>query len=979
MASPKLLKRAVDPTEVTRIEKALSQSISRQQRIGEESDVITQELRKFIDSEQGQLAGEVGDRVARERASEPKFDGTGPRPHQQQQRQRQETFIGLSGMRSRAVNNPEEATNISRATDMNVDGHSAREIWEETGVIYGPDGHRRMEIPDYDMDYNKPLMDHILVNGPGSLVRLEALVKHDGLREVYPEIFSTRVRVITRPEKFIARVQFQTAEGKPVIEVNQNYFKELNAYEQSAVVMHEVQHIIQNLEGLPAGTNPNFEALRYLQNNIPENLLGHIPGGPDPAGSLLSTTRSILNDLVRGAAERELTPAERQDMMKYVQIEKLAARAIQEGRSAYFRNIGEVEAFDVENRLEAMGLLDDFPPALIQALEEDHLDKLYQRQNEGPGISEARGRRPGGRTTDPRRLPSLLPNGIHYDNNGFPFKVKDRRIVRMSDEETEEALTNAPLTGEEIDESVLIQRARQESQERARKARQTKLDNEKKARQQKEMEDFKNSEEFRRLQEQSLSRVQRAREQRFRESEEFQELQRQNLNRSRTALGQKPEEAPTPQSEPTTASTQNTSKPEDSFEKKKKDAIARGKDKREGNVEESKESLLAGQQGQFDEARLAAENEVFAAQRDSIFEPATMAQMDDVALFEDMQGFLDETNALVADGKLPEDRAQSLLNLYLERVDAAGKSDQIEDMLSKQETTPQQQQAQAQGRPLFRGLKPNGRPRGYPGEFYTELEGLAGRYAGADGSMITREELPEQPFNVDAVADMPQEERMQMLSEFTEFMKARHPGVPEEELIGPGQSDFAYLDRVLGEPFETDFIYPTQDDVDFLRSKGYDSVFFGQEGGEEVNSWFIFDQPEARQPTPQQQPQAQAFRPGMATQRNEFGDTAAAFSTVNMTEDGGSRFLKQITKDQLERNVSVSLKNPIRLKDGGRLSGFTDPITQTTMYGYNKNGELFTWRRGSIDPEELVSSRDNNKTRDALKEFLETQRNKGNL
>ena len=38
----------------------------------------------------------------------------------------------------------------------------------------------------------------------------------------------------------------------------------------------------------------------------------------------------------------------------------------------------------------------------------------------------------------------------------------------------------------------------------------------------------------------------------------------------------------------------------------------------------------------------------------------------------------------------------------------------------------------------------------------------------------------------------------------------------------------------------TDFAYPTQINVDFLKSLGYDSVYYSYEGGQRVNSWFIF-------------------------------------------------------------------------------------------------------------------------------------------
>lgn len=64
------------------------------------------------------------------------------------------------------------------------------------------------------------------------------------------------------------------------------------------------------------------------------------------------------------------------------------------------------------------------------------------------------------------------------------------------------------------------------------------------------------------------------------------------------------------------------------------------------------------------------------------------------------------------------------------------------------------------------------------------------------------------------------------------------------------------------------------------------------------------------------------------------------------------------------------LKNPVTLKDGSRLSGFTDPKEQTTLYGYDKNGELFTIRREQVNPDDIVSSRDSNRTAEKLREGL---------
>jgi hypothetical protein len=71
-----------------------------------------------------------------------------------------------------------------------------------------------------------------------------------------------------------------------------------------------------------------------------------------------------------------------------------------------------------------------------------------------------------------------------------------------------------------------------------------------------------------------------------------------------------------------------------------------------------------------------------------------------------------------------------------------------------------------------------------------------------------------------------------------------------------------------------------------------------------------------------------------------------------------------------KNGYAIRLKNPITMKDGSRLSGFTDPLGQTTFYGYDKNGERFTQRREYVDPSEIVSSKDTNKTAEKIRKSL---------
>jgi seryl-tRNA synthetase len=66
---------------------------------------------------------------------------------------------------------------------------------------------------------------------------------------------------------------------------------------------------------------------------------------------------------------------------------------------------------------------------------------------------------------------------------------------------------------------------------------------------------------------------------------------------------------------------------------------------------------------------------------------------------------------------------------------------------------------------------------------------------------------------------------------------------------------------------------------------------------------------------------------------------------------------------------SRKLNNPIKLQDGSRLSGFTGN-SQEVFYGYDKNGEIFTIRKEFVKPEDIVSSRDSNKTADKIRSRL---------
>lgn len=64
------------------------------------------------------------------------------------------------------------------------------------------------------------------------------------------------------------------------------------------------------------------------------------------------------------------------------------------------------------------------------------------------------------------------------------------------------------------------------------------------------------------------------------------------------------------------------------------------------------------------------------------------------------------------------------------------------------------------------------------------------------------------------------------------------------------------------------------------------------------------------------------------------------------------------------------LRHPVTLQNGLRLDGFTDKA-QTTFKGYDAQGERISIRRDSVKPEDIVASRDSNKTAQALTKALQ--------
>lgn len=127
---------------------------------------------------------------------------------------------------------------------------------------------------------------------------------------------------------------------------------------------------------------------------------------------------------------------------------------------------------------------------------------------------------------------------------------------------------------------------------------------------------------------------------------------------------------------------------------------------------------------------------------------------------------------------------------------------------------------------LYRGITSKNLPKRYPGTFYTQNEELAKWYA-KDGGMVTAMQfVPLKMFSIDKLIT-DESFRNDIKQKFEEYFSDK------KDL-----SSLQLFDNIYDSV--TDFSYPTEDDNNFLRSLGYDSVFFSHEGGDRVDSWYIF-------------------------------------------------------------------------------------------------------------------------------------------
>lgn len=121
-----------------------------------------------------------------------------------------------------------------------------RQIWEETGWFQGADGQWRFEIPDATSTVTGKIPD---LKEP---TPVSALLDHAKLFEAYPDLANTKV-FAGSPQKSGAYYKPEPGLSEQIMLSAKDF--STNPTDARSVMLHELQHAVQNREGFAPGTN----------------------------------------------------------------------------------------------------------------------------------------------------------------------------------------------------------------------------------------------------------------------------------------------------------------------------------------------------------------------------------------------------------------------------------------------------------------------------------------------------------------------------------------------------------------------------------------------------------------------------------------------------------------------------------------------------------------------------------------------------
>lgn len=189
-----------------------------------------------------------------------------------------------------------DATAAKRAEELEAQGVSPEEIWQQTGTFRSPDGQLRQEISDASMIFKKDV-EGTAPRPIGEESYFPELIQHAELAGAYPMLKNTEMDVRVSPtifEQGAMRSHFPTESEIKYLNKEPKFNAMIWAKttdEALNTIVHEFQHAVQHIEGFSRGSDPQ-KFLEIAENQLKKNR------------EFLSKPKAEQNDLINKLADK---------------------------------------------------------------------------------------------------------------------------------------------------------------------------------------------------------------------------------------------------------------------------------------------------------------------------------------------------------------------------------------------------------------------------------------------------------------------------------------------------------------------------------------------------------------------------------------------------------------------------------------------------------------------------------------------------
>jgi hypothetical protein len=138
---------------------------------------------------------------------------------------------------------------LATAKQMLESGADSETVRKETGWFKGYDGKWRFEIDDSNMK----IIKEYLLSTEGEYT-LDQVISHEGLFEAYPEL--KKMKILVQFGGFVENAVGSYNANKDILALNRAIY--LRDEDLKKVIIHEIQHKIQRIEGFSRGSSPSY-------------------------------------------------------------------------------------------------------------------------------------------------------------------------------------------------------------------------------------------------------------------------------------------------------------------------------------------------------------------------------------------------------------------------------------------------------------------------------------------------------------------------------------------------------------------------------------------------------------------------------------------------------------------------------------------------------------------------------------------------